>query len=84
MTYEPDFVERDRRKLARLYDTPSAELSDLDYLTLCIVHGVSWPGAGMRPYAFMRPRWLDGPCRLKQPCEQAGWIALAERAKVTG
>lgn len=60
------------RKLERLYDTPSAELTDSEYLTLCIAHGVRWPGAGQRPYAFMKPHWLFCPT-TKPDCK--GWVA---------
>ncbi len=62
-------------RLEALYDTPPAELSDPDYLTLCIAHGVDWPGAGMRPYAFMKPRWLFCPERRTCTVGEPGWVA---------
>ena len=68
-------VDESLSELEHLYDTPPIELSDADYLTLCIAHGVAWPGAGIRPYAFVKPRWLFCP-KPQLACDRPGWVAL--------
>lgn len=62
------------KSLDELYDTLSQELSDSDYLTLCIAHGVEWTPGPIRPYAFIKPRWLS-PCLAPARHDCRGWVA---------